>query len=658
MVGQNNLQVHTPDGAPCGLLNHLTAGCKVTTDVVPAPSMESVCRTLGMVPLVTSDGYTPVVYGTQYIAVYFNGKLIGRVLLDHAQAFVDQLRLAKLENTRIPSSTEIVFIKPEEQTGGPCPAVYLSTDAARMQRVVRHLGTNKEELIGAMEQIYLDIACVEEDIRKGETTHIETSPSNMLSLIASLTPFSDFNQSPRNMYQCQVRMKIMYHHQMGKQTMGTPGLSWVHRTDNKSYRIQTPQAPIVHNEKYRDYLFDTYPQGMNSVVAVISYTGYDLEDAMILNKSSYERGFAHASVYKSVCVDLVDERNKSTSNRIFKRPAKESISQKVSVLVICNEQDASALRLDEDGLPPIGLYVEQGDIVYSVMDQETGKVTYKKHESSEPAYVDEVRILDGNKDKGVQKVSIKYRYNRNPVVGDKFSSRHGQKGVLSVLWPQIDMPFTGSGITPDCIINPNAFPSRMTIGMLIESMAGKSGALHGKYMDGTPFKFSEKQRAVDYFGEQLKAAGFNYYGSEPLYSGIWGEKMEADIYIGVVYYQRLRHMVMIEILIDLQVSDKSQVRATGPINQLTRQPLKGRKRHGGIRCGEVSDLNGCYGQMERDSIIAHGAAFLLHERLMNSSDRHPAVICDKCGSILSATAKQMTQQEAATLKERVPKSML
>ena len=120
--------------------------------------------------------------------------------------------------------------------------------------------------------------------------------------------------------------------------------------------------------------------------------------------------------------------------------------------------------------------------LYSVIDQETGKVPYKKHESSEPAYIDEVRILDGNKEKGVQKVSIKYRYNRNPVVGDKFSSRHGQKGVLSVLWPQIDMPFTGSGITPDCIINPNAFPSRMTIGMLIESMAGKSGALHGKYM--------------------------------------------------------------------------------------------------------------------------------------------------------------------------------
>lgn len=166
--------------------------------------MESVCRTLGMVPVLTNDSFTPIVYGTQYIAVYFNGRLIGRVLSDQAQGFIDQLRLVKIEGKLIPTCTEIVFIKPEEQTGGPCPAVYLSTDAARMERVVRHLGTGKEELIGAMEQIYLDIACVEEDIRKGVTTHIETSPANMLSLIASLTPFSDFNQSPRNMYQCQV----------------------------------------------------------------------------------------------------------------------------------------------------------------------------------------------------------------------------------------------------------------------------------------------------------------------------------------------------------------------------------------------------------------------------------------------------------------------
>ena len=179
------------------------------------------------------------------------------------------------------------------------------------------------------------------------------------------------------------------------------------------------------------------------------------------------------------------------------------------------------------------------------------------------------------------------------------------------------MPFTESGMTPDIIINPHAFPSIMTIGMLVESMAGKEGACHGVYQDSTPFQFHEKQYAFEYFGEQLQQAGYNYYGSEPLYSGVDGKELHADIFIGCVYYQRLRHMV----------SDKSQVRATGPINQLTRQPIKGRKKHGGIRLGE----------MERDSLLAHGASFLLQDRLMNCSDIHTGWVCKTCGSMLGPT---------------------
>jgi len=221
-------------------------------------------------------------------------------------------------------------------------------------------------------------------------------------------------------------------------------------------------------------------------------------------------------------------------------------------------------------------------------------------------------------------ISITLRIPRNPVIGDKFSSRHGQKGVLSVLWPQIDMPFSESGISPDIIINPHAFPSRMTIGMLIESMAGKSGALHGMYQDATPFSFHESgdQIAVDYFGEQLRDAGYSYYGSEPLYSGVSGCLVQADLYIGIVYYQRLRHMV----------SDKYQVRATGRVNVLTRQPIKGRKKGGGIRLGE----------MERDSLLSHGTAFLLHDRLVNCSDRHVAYACRRCGDLLSPTTERCT----------------
>jgi DNA-directed RNA polymerase I subunit RPA2 len=169
-------------------------------------------------------------------------------------------------------------------------------------------------------------------------------------------------------------------------------------------------------------------------------------------------------------------------------------------------------------------------------------------------------------------------------------------------------------MTPDIIINPHAFPSRMTIGMLVESMAGKAGALHGTFQDSTPFRFHENHRAADYFGDQLAKAGYNYYGSEPLYSGVNGTELHCHIFIGVVYYQRLRHMV----------SDKSQVRSSGPVNSLTMQPVKGRKRGGGVR----------FGEMERDSLLAHGTAYLLQDRLMNSSDRHDAHACMTCGAIL------------------------
>jgi len=195
------------------------------------------------------------------------------------------------------------------------------------------------------------------------------------------------------------------------------------------------------------------------------------------------------------------------------------------------------------------------------------------------------------------------------------------------------MPFSESGLKPDCIINPNAFPSRMTIGMLVESMAGKAGALHGFYQDATPFQFDEKNTAVDYFGQQLIKAGYNYYGNEPMYSGILGTEFHADIYFGVVYYQRLRHMV----------KDKYQARSSGPINKLTHQPVKGRKLGGGIR----------FGEMERDSLLAHGTSFLLQDRLMNCSDYSRAEVCRDCGSILSPTLTFDSQSNSSHLMCRL-----
>ena len=202
--------------------------------------------------------------------------------------------------------------------------------------------------------------------------------------------------------------------------------------------------------------------------------------------------------------------------------------------------------LDPHGLPRIGQRIMQGEPLWCCVSDTTGRVDIHRHKKSEVAIVDEIRLLGsppGHRSStsvgaSLRRVNLKIRYNRNPVIGDKFSSRHGQKGTLAQLWPQVNMPFTEEGITPDIIINPHAFPSRMTIGMLIESMAGKAGALHGTFQESTPFIFDEQQRAVDYFGDQLQKTGYSYYGNETMYSGNTGEEMQASIFIGLVYYQR------------------------------------------------------------------------------------------------------------------------
>ncbi|OQR94074.1 DNA-directed RNA polymerase I subunit RPA2 [Thraustotheca clavata] len=610
--------VHTPDGSPCGLLNHLAVECQLVTsppftaDTVIAEEnkLARFLADLGMVPATGySDGACFMPYN--YLPITLNGKVLGGapaevcVLIEQALRYTKAVKDTSLRKERgVVASLEVCLILPV--VGGPFPGLFLSADAARFIRPVKQLNTDLVEFIGPMEQVFMNIAVLPADVRPS-TTHMELKPTNMLSLVASLTPFSEHNQSPRNMYQCQ----------MAKQTMGTPAHSIVHRTDNKMYRIQSPQAPIVHNERLREYELDEYPLGTNAVVAVISYTGFDMEDAMILNKSSYERGFGHASVYKQIKVDIGSDN--ATTKSYFGNIKPGSNGEMISP------------SLDRDGFPHIGQKIQYGEPIACHINSTTGKETFVKHKETEPAIIDQINLL-GNTGANADftKASIKLRFVRNPIIGDKFSSRHGQKGVMSILWPQADMPFSESGMSPDVIINPHAFPSRMTIGMLVESMAAKAGALRGEYMDATPFQFNEQNRAIDTFGVLLKKAGYNYMGSEPLYSGLTGTVMHADIYMGVVYYQRLRHMV----------SDKSQVRATGPINALTRQPLKGRKKKGGIR----------FGEMERDSLLAHGCSFLLQDRLMNCSDKHIATVCTKCGSLLS-TLNQRASVSAAGLSD-------
>jgi DNA-directed RNA polymerase I subunit RPA2 len=595
--------VHTPDGSPCGLLNHLAHKCKILTKAVNASQVPKLVAELGILPKCLS-------LLRDCVVVQLDGRILGYCSPKQARVIHDTLRYWKVEGTHgVPVELELGYVP--NSNGGQFPGLYMFSQAARMYRPVKYLPLDKLDYVGPLEQQFMSIAVKEAEIISGDSTHVEFTPTNILSIIANQTPFSDFNQSPRNMYQCQ----------MGKQTMGTYGTAIQHRTDNKAYRLQTGQTPIVRSPLHNAYGLDNFPNGTNSVVAVISYTGYDMDDAMIINKSSHERGFGHGTIYKTVLYDISEKSRGSTRSSRVKRLYGFPPNGIVSADTL--------LHVDVDGLPRIGTRVTKGSLLlshYSVVEDlrtgeyvnQDGQNVFIKYKEDEIAYIDEIRLLgseEGNKP--LQQVSIKYRIPRAPLIGDKFSSRHGQKGVCSQKWLSIDLPFTESGIMPDTIINPHAFPSRMTIGMFVESLAGKSGALHGLAQDCTPWTFSEDDTAIDYFGQQLKAAGYNYYGNEPMYSGITGEELRADIYIGLVYYQRLRHMV----------NDKYQVRTTGPVHRDTNQPIKGRKRGGGIRVGE----------MERDALLAHGAAFLLKDRLLDCSDYTASWVCRTCGSFLAAT---------------------
>ena len=534
--------VHTPDGSPCGLLNHLSHTCEIVTEEVDVEHIPELVASLGaeeMVGIVpfksleerdetkkNANGDVFKQRAAEIVSIQLDGRVIGWCSASRAKSIAKTLRYYKVKQIHnVPLSLEIGYVPPSK--GGQYPGLFLFSTPARMTRAVKYLETNSKDMVGPFEQVYMDVACLPEDIVPGLSTHIEFNPTDMLSIIASLTPFSDFNQSPRNMYQCQ----------MGKQAMGTPAQNLANRTDNKLYRLQTGQTPVVRPKAHDDYGLDGYPNGMNAVVCVISYTGYDMEDASILNKSAYERGYGYGTILKGEWIDLADFRKSGegiTHHFGFLADGEESS------LLSVKELEKAMEFLDIDGLPMVGVKLTAGDPMYAYVDDTTGKVTVKAYKGMEDAYVDTVRVVGSDNDEPLQKIHVKLRIPRPPIIGDKFSSRHGQKGVISQKWPTTDMPFSESGIVPDVIINPHAFPSRMTIGMFIESLAGKSGAMHGIEQDATPFQFSEENAAADFFGKELAAAGYNYHGNEPMYSGITGEEFHADIYIGVIIHLTTR----------------------------------------------------------------------------------------------------------------------
>lgn len=548
--------VHTPDGSPCGLLTHLTHQCKVTAETSAIPIKDLVG--LGMIPLLGNE--------IRGVVVIQNGRVVGSVHVEGIEAFIRSIRAIKISSPKH-RYTEVFY--QEGIVTQRC--IYIIGTPNRMVRPVINIEKNTVEYIGTTEQVFLQMQSLDRRIDTPFATHKEICETSIMSIIAGSTPLGNLNPSPRNMYQCQ----------MGKQSMGTPPVSQKYRTDQKTYMLDYSQSPLVQTDLYKRYNLESYPNGKNITIAIISYTGYDVEDAVVLNKASVDRGFMRGSVIKTDIVDLKEER-----------------SQFLGTLS------------GGDGLPEICQVIEDKEKIYTVIDKEVLKEKDIKNKSMDQLKVESVLLFDTKEKK--RGACIKYRVQRIPTIGDKFSSRHGQKGVCSIMYDDEDMPFSESGITPDLIINPHAFPSRMSIGMFIENMATKCGAMQGEYQDGTMFKYGEKNQAHIIFGEMLEKHGFKRGGGEIMYSGVYGVPLHVEIFFGIVYYQRLRHMV----------NDKYQVRTTGPIHNLTKQPIGGRKKAGGIR----------FGEMERDVLISHGVSAVLQDRVMACSDGTVLNVCKKCNT--------------------------
>ncbi len=352
--------VHTPDGGPCGLLSHLTSTVEIKADDYNIEEGEKILELLvNKFGCLNTFSCIPVQSGRTMLPIVLDG--VPRLSIESQRIHNVAHFLRNLKcSGHIIKDLEVAAISGDEQT---YPGLFLHTQAARMTRPVLNLSSRKVEYIGPMEQTYLMIGITGTSDESHLYSHEEMSSMAQLSFIASLTPFSDMNQSPRNMYQCQ----------MGKQTMGTPIHNIHGRTDNKMYRLHNPQCPLVRTNIHTENKFDEYPNGTNAVVAVISYTGYDMEDSMILNKSSFERGFGHASVYKSKIIDIEAEGVHAGKNEDKLKLGNPVTFKQNRSSGVATVPDAMYEGLDQDGLPRVGETVKQDDPLYCVIHNDDRK---------------------------------------------------------------------------------------------------------------------------------------------------------------------------------------------------------------------------------------------------------------------------------------------
>ena len=450
-------------------------------------------------------------------------------------------------------------------------------------------------------------------------THCEIHPAMILGVCASIIPFPDHNQSPRNTYQSA----------MGKQAMGVTLTNYNMRMDTMANVLYYPQKPLATTRSMEYLKFRDLPAGQNAIVAIACYSGYNQEDSVIMNQSAIDRGLFRSLFYRA----YMDQEKRVGMSVVenFEKPIRSDTLRM---------KHGTYDKLDDDGIISPGARVSGEDIIIGKTApiapdaEELGQRT-KLHvkrdvstplRSTENGIVDQV-LLTTNVE-GLKFVKVRTRTTKVPQIGDKFASRHGQKGTIGITYRQEDMPFTSDGLTPDIIINPHAIPSRMTIAHLIECLLSKVASLTGQEGDATPFT----DVTITSISAILKEHGFQQRGFEVMYNGHTGKKLAAQVFLGPTYYQRLRHMV----------DDKIHARARGPLQILTRQPVEGRARDGGLR----------FGEMERDCMISHGASAFLKERLLDVSDAFRVHICEICGLMTPIAKVSQGQFECRPCKNK------
>jgi DNA-directed RNA polymerase II subunit RPB2 len=460
------------------------------------------------------------------------------------------------------------------------------------------------EYIDPEEQSWSMIATKPKDIIKKSDqiykyTHCEIHSSTIFGVLASCIPFPEHNQSPRNTYQCA----------QSKQAMGIYVTNYENRMDKTAYVLNYPTRPLVDTRIMNMIQLNKIPSGTNVIVAIMTHTGYNQEDSLLINQGSIDRGMALVTVYHT---EKDEDKQKINGD--------EEIRCKPDASKTKGMKFGNYNKVNSKGVIPENTLVENGDIIISKVtpikenrNDHTKVIKFedqsRKIKTTEETYIDK-NYIDRNGE-GYNFAKVRLRTVRKPVIGDKFSSRHGQKGTVGNIIPECDMPFTSSGVKPDIIINPHAIPSRMTIGQLKETLLGKVLVELGLFGDGTSFgEFDVK----DICKELLKL-GYESNGNEIMYNGLTGEQHECSVFIGPVFYQRLKHMV----------NDKAHSRSNGPMVNLTRQPAEGRSRDGGLR----------FGEMERDCMVSHGAARFTRGRMYDASDKYSVFICKKCGLIAS-----------------------